>query len=256
MNYVYLESKYNEFFVADEAYEQIVQLVMAHKYCLHDSRNRHPYTPSNPCVGRNICLEHVLQKQPFLVFSGQVSVDTSQRRVYRFLDTKGMVYTAIEDSSDEARSSIADTLSYYGFTAPETVVSRGKSVTFYSHYATLYGDLHNASVIVLSYNHYSEKVKGLFLLYKGGTTKELTKRSDLYRRAEELVEASKDASGEYHIHGISHYGRFEADVYDVISQLESAVYDVTRKLQNGTFHKEKESDEEPLRKDHDPADSI
>ena len=256
MNYVYLDTKYNEFFVPDATYEQIVQLVMANKYCVSDYRNRHPFTPDNPCVGRNICLEHLLQKQPFLVFSGQAATDNSNRRLYRFLDTKGMVYTAIEDSSDEARSSIADTLSYYGFLAPETIVSRGKAVTFYSHYATLYGDLHNASVIVLSYNHYSEKVKGLFLLYKGGTTKELTKRSDLYRRAEELVEASKDASGEYHIHGNSHFGRFEADVYDVISQLESAVYDVTRKLQNVPFHKEEASDEEPLRKDHDPADSI
>ena len=70
------------------------------------------------------------------------------------------------------------------------------------------------------------------------------------------MEASKDASGEYHIHGNSHSGRFEADVYEVISQLESAFYDVTRKLQNGTFHKEEESDEEPLRKDNDTADSL
>jgi hypothetical protein len=233
VNYVYLDSKYNEFFVADEAYKQIVELVMAHKYCVSDYRHRHPFAKENPCVGKNICLEHLLQKQPHLVFSGQVATDSNAPRMYRFLDTKGMVYTSIEDSSEEAKQSIADTLFYYGFTPPETVVARGKAVTFYSHYATLYGDLHNASVIVLSYNHYSEKVKGLFLLYKGGKTVELTKRSDLYRRAEELVEASKDAAGEYHINGTSHFGRFEADVYEVISQLESAMYDVMRKLHTG-----------------------
>src|SRR5439155_12106768 len=126
---------------------------------------------------------------------------------------------------EEAGQSLDDTLTYYGFTPPKTITSRGKSVDFYSSYATLYGDLHTASVIVLSYNHYSEKVKGLFLLYKNGSPKELSKKSDLYTRAEELVEACKDANGNYHLNGNSHYSR-ESVLYEVISQLESAVYDV------------------------------
>src|SRR5438874_9664269 len=124
MNYIYLDSKYNEYCVDDETYSTIVSLVQQHKQCLHDYHNRHPFTPDNPCVGKNICLEHLLQKQPSLVFSGKITTDSSNRPIYRFLDRKGIVYTTIEDSSDEARSSIADTLSYYGFTAPETVVSR------------------------------------------------------------------------------------------------------------------------------------
>ena len=235
MNYVYLESKYNEFYLNDEAYAQIVAIVQANKYCMYDYRNRHPYTKDNPCVGKNICLEHLLQKQRNLTRLDVVG-SNADRSVYYFVDGQGYVYTSIEDSSDEARKDVLETLSYYGFTPPKTVESRGKRVDFYSHYATLHGDLRTASVIVMSYQQSSEKVKGLFLLYKGGQAVELQKRGDhktLYTKAEELVEATKDANNEYHIGGTSHYGRYESDTYEVISQLESALYDVTRKLQNG-----------------------
>src|SRR5438270_13173081 len=235
MNYVYLESKYNEFYLNDEAYAQVVAIVQANKYCMFDYRDRHPYTKENPCVGKNICLEHLLQKQRNLT-SLDVVATNADRPVYYFTDTQGYVYTSIEDSSDEARMDMSETLSLYGFTPPKTVESRGKMVDFYSHYATLHGDLRSASVIVMSYQQSSEKVKGLFLLYKGRPAVELHKRGDhkaLYTRAEALVEESKDANNEYHIGGTSHYGRYESDTYEVISQLESAVYDVTRKLQNG-----------------------
>ena len=232
MNYVYLESKYNEYFVSEEAYQQIVALVAAHKYCTYDYRNRHPYTQESPCVGKNICLEHLLLKQKNLSRLDVTGLTAENKAIYYFVDRQGYVYSSTEDSTEEAQRSIGDTLSYYGFTPPKTVESRGKSVSFSEYYATLHGDLTNASVIVLAYNQTTEKVKGLFLLYKNGPTKELNKRSDLYHRAEELVEARKDTHGEYHIGASSHFGRFESDIYEVISQLESALYDVTRKLQN------------------------
>ena len=233
MKYVFLDSKQNEFAVDDETYGAIVALIQTHKLCLFDYNNHHPYTEDNPCVGRNICLQHLLQKQKQLVFAGSLRVDDSNRRVYRFVDAKGMIYTSTEDRDDEAKQSTDETLTYYGFTPPTTVISRGKAVSFYAYYATLYGDLHNASVIVLSYHHYHEKVRGLFLLYKHGPTKELSKKSDLYTRADELVEATKDTQGYYHVGGSSHENKYEADTLEVISQLESAAYNVVLKLQNG-----------------------
>jgi hypothetical protein len=147
---------------------------------------------------------------------------------------QGYVYESTEDSSEQALRDVSETLTFYGFTPPKTVETRGKTVEFYSYYATLHGDLKTASVIVMSYSQASEKVKGLFLLYKNGKTIPLSKRGEhktLYTRAEELVEASKDTRGEYHVGGYSHYGRYDADTYHIISQLESAMYDVTRKLQ-------------------------
>ena len=233
MNHVYLNSTYNEFYVNETTYEQIVALVQANKHCTFDYHEIHPYTEDNPCVGRSICLTHWLKKHPNLVYAGEFRVEKDNSHTYTFLDKQGYVYTATEDSTQEMQRDVLATLAYYGFTPPDKVESRGKLVDFYSYYASLYGDLHSASVIVLSYQQQSEKVKGLFLLYKNGPAKMLLKRSDLYSKAVELVEASKDEHGEYHINGHSHYRFYEADVYDVVSQLESAMYDVTRRLQNG-----------------------
>src|SRR5438270_3798967 len=125
MNYVYLESKYNEFYLNDEAYAQVVAIVQANKYCMYDYRDRHPYTVDNPCVGKNICLEHLLQKQRNLTRLEVVGVRDNNASIYYFVDAHGYVYTSIEDSSDEARQDLSETLSYYGFTPPKTVESRG-----------------------------------------------------------------------------------------------------------------------------------
>ena len=53
MNSVYLDSKYNEYVVDDEAYQQIEAIVQANKHCLYDYQNRHRYTAENPCVGKS-----------------------------------------------------------------------------------------------------------------------------------------------------------------------------------------------------------
>jgi len=241
MNFVYLDTKYNEYYVDEETYATIGSLVQQHKCCLFDSRNRHPYTADNPCVGRNICLEHLLQKQPHLTRIEVVGATSENRSIYYFVDKQGFVYTSTEDRSDEAARSLDDTLTYYGFMPPKTITSRGKSVSFYSYYASLHGDLPTASVIVLSFNHTSEKVKGLFLLYKNGQPKEFSKKNDIYHQADALVEASKDAQGNYHLGGYAHYGKHESDTLAVISQLESAIYDVTLRLKNGQSRTDNQS---------------
>lgn len=124
-NYVYLDSKYNEYFVDDDTYATIVSLVQQHKHCLADLRNRHPYTADNPCVGRNICLAHLLQKQPYLTRIEVEGLTSDNRAIYYFVDKKGMVYISTENTSDEAGKSLDDTLTYYGFTPPKTIASRG-----------------------------------------------------------------------------------------------------------------------------------
>src|SRR5205814_1096177 len=113
VNYVYLDTKYNEYFVGDEAYQQIVAIVMANKYCLFDYHDRHPYTEENPCVGKNICLKHLLHKQRNLTKLQIVGVAESNRSIYYFTDEKGYLYTSNEDSSEEARRDVMETLSFY-----------------------------------------------------------------------------------------------------------------------------------------------
>jgi len=242
VKYIYLDYKNNEYVVDDESYETILLLVQAGKLCMYDHQDRHAYSLDNPCVGKGICLQHLLKKQSTLSVLDSPRVTEEGRHVYRFVDRKGYVYTTTEDSSDEANKSITDTLSYYGFTPPATIQGRGKSVPFYTCYASLYGDLPTASVIVLSYHHHSEHVKGLFLLYKNGSSKELQKRSDVYTRADQLVEATKDSQGQYHVNGYIHVSKYEVDTYEFVSQLESALYDVSCRLQNGN-HKENQDGE-------------
>jgi hypothetical protein len=73
-------------------------------------------------------------------------------------------------------------------------------------------------VIVLSYHHASEKVKGSFLLYKNGAPVDLKQRRELYTKAAKLVEASKDSEGYYHINGNVHAGHYESDIYEVVGK--------------------------------------
>src|SRR5436305_9764028 len=103
MNYVYLNNKYNEYLVDDETYRTIADLVKTHKLCLFTYHDRHPYTEDNPCVGRNICLEHLLQKQGNLTRIDVVGLTADNKSIYYFVDAKGYVYTSTEDSSDEAK---------------------------------------------------------------------------------------------------------------------------------------------------------
>src|SRR5579863_901204 len=185
MSTVYLDSKYT---VSDEAYAQIVAIVKANKLCIYHYRERHRYTPENPCVGREICLEHFLARHPNLTRLDKIEVNPDST-MYYFIDSQGYVYTSTEDSTtaeDVKRDTLA-TLTYYGYTTPDTVETRGKAVEFYAYYATLHGDLLTASVIVLSYHHASEKVKGSFLLYKNGDPVDLKQRRDLYTKASVLV---------------------------------------------------------------------
>src|SRR5436853_3555538 len=101
MSYVYLDSKYNEFYLDDEAYQQIVAIVKAHKLCMFDYRERHPYTKENPCVGKGMCLEHLLRKQPTLTHMEITWTTSDGAGVYYFTDEAGYVYTSTEDSSEE-----------------------------------------------------------------------------------------------------------------------------------------------------------
>lgn len=233
MKYVYLDSQHHEFVVDDASYETIAALVQAGKLCIHEWRTPHAYTLDNPCVAKNMCLQHLLMSQPNLAILDSPFTNKEGQHFYRFVDQQGYVWTSTEDVSTEASKDTSETLAYYRFTPPLKIEARGKSSDFHSYYATLFGDL-RGSVMVLSYYQFTEKVRGLYLLYKDGQSVELSRKSELYRRADALVEATKDANQQYHINGTSHYGKSEVDVFEVIAQLESAVYDVTRKLQSGS----------------------
>ncbi len=73
-----------------------------------------------------------------------------------------------------------------------------------------------------------------FLVYRGGTYNELTKKNGemklLLQRAQEAMEATKDEEGWYHVGSYPTKRPSEASLYEIISQMESAMYDVQVKL--------------------------
>jgi hypothetical protein len=116
------------------------------------------------------------------------------------------------------------------------VAYRDRTVAYNGYYATLFGHVDTASVIVLSFEKKSsETVKGQFLLYNDGTHKELAKRGEhksLFTRAQALLGATKDEAGYYHLpSGTTTSALYEEDSYPIISQLESAMFDVMCQFQ-------------------------
>lgn len=79
MKYVYLDGKHNEFIVDDESYAQIAQITQTGKLCIHEWREPHPYTLDNPCVAKNICLQHLLINQPNLTLLDSCKLRLSSR---------------------------------------------------------------------------------------------------------------------------------------------------------------------------------
>src|SRR4051812_46123542 len=124
MESVYLRYPSNEYSVSDDAYQQIVRLVNAHKLCL---KGRHPYSEDNPCVGRNLCQEHLLQQHSGMTFLGLLRTDYSGRRVYRYINKEGFIYTSTEDSSTELEKDLDETLAYHGFVPPKEVTYRDRT---------------------------------------------------------------------------------------------------------------------------------
>ncbi len=240
MKSVYLDYPSNEYYVDDVGFAAIFQLVKAHQLC---QKEKHPFSEENPCVGRNLCLQHLLQNHRSLTFLDVMRTDLYGRKIYRYLDKAGYIFTSTEDSSDDASKDLDESLNYHGFVPPKTVTFRDRTVEYNDYYATLFGNVNTASVIVMSFDKRgSETVKGQFLLYNDGTHKELAKRGEhkqLFTRSQALLEATKDTEGTYHLpNGSTTTLLTDEDCYPLISQLESAMFDVIRKIANATVPKE------------------
>jgi hypothetical protein len=121
MKSVYLNYSYDEYCVTDEGYQAILQLVKTHQLC---QKECHAFSEENPCVGKNLCLKHLLQTHHGLTFLDVLRTDLYGRKSYRYLDTAGYIFTSTEDSSDDVSRDLDETLRYHGFVPPKTVSYR------------------------------------------------------------------------------------------------------------------------------------
>jgi len=168
-----------------------------------------------------------------LTYIGSAEEDADGYQHFKFITDQGYVYTASTRYGDEARQDPHITLVHWQFPVPTFFVpSHGERVTLHPHSWQIYGDL-RASVVVIE-RAYDAKHTAVFLSYKGGEVKVLSKRDDelkdLFRQARDILEESKDESGFYHYAGALSKTLQTEWVYEIISLIAGAVYDVKRKL--------------------------
>jgi len=220
--------------VSDEGYEEIVALVMQYRRC---RKRGCTFSENNPVVVVNLCLGCFIEEHKELRYvSAFGEPDEEGRQTYKFLDDEGYVWFSIADRSDSPNKNLHETLTHWGFSVPAyyTHPKHGDHRLWPLNWR-IYGQIPTASVLVVE-NRYDSKLMATFLVYRGGTFKELTKKNGetklLLQRAQDAIAATKDAEGWYHVGQYPTKWISEAKLYEVISEMESAVYDGQVKLRN------------------------
>jgi len=103
--------------------------------------------------------------------------DEEGRQTYKFLDEEGYVWFSTADRSDSPNKNLLETLTHWGFSVPEyyTHPKHGDHRLWPLNWR-IYGQLSIASVLMVE-NRYDSKLTATFLVYRGGTYKELTKKN-------------------------------------------------------------------------------
>jgi len=216
---------YHEYVVSDVAYEQIVAIVEASEVCKGCSK---PFTKENPKVAEHTCLSCLLKREAnkHLHFVGLVSA-TQYGDTYSFVDPKGYIYLSYS-TSDKVELSHCQTIKHWGFPVPAILQHGEKEHQLDPYYWYIYGDFTKNAVIVIDYHEsYGEHLHVAFIVGKHGSIVEINRRKGdiqkLFKRAREKAEATKDASGAYHLaDGITTYQLYDSNLYSIISDLLSA----------------------------------
>ncbi len=222
--------------VSDEGYTALVALVNQHRVCSRCSASYGTDLPiHNPMVVENTCLGCVIQQHPHLTFAGPVGEpDAEGYQWFEFLDTNGYVYLSSSRYSDEPRTDTYQTLAHWGFSVPTVYTPfRGEEVRLQTNNWYVYGDVVEASALVIE-RSYDAKHSCVFLSYKGGGYRELTKRDaemkSLLEQAKDIIEESKDKDGWYQLGSYPTKYIRDSVLYQVVSQIASAIYDVKCRL--------------------------
>ncbi len=236
MKFISLDRRASELAISDDGYEQVLALIQASLVC---GKCQLPYTEDNPCVGSNLCLSCLLVKQSQLTFMGRGMAPDGREGepTYWFVDENGYVFLAVAGLSTEAERSIYHTLQHWDFPVPTDYVGPKGETKLWQSYWNIYGQVNQASVVVIEYSqNYGDRLRVAFLSHKNSVCKELTKKDPegkrLLKQAREMVEATKDAEGYYHVNGSEVSQLLDTHTYGIISALESAVYNVQLSFTN------------------------
>ncbi len=215
----------NPISITTNAYEQIQAMIEANRACNSCGAT---FTEENPRVALNKCLKCVLDKHHGYTYKGLAHAG-SYGNYYAFLDSDGYVYTTYQNSDDNnPQKSDYDTLQYYGFPTLTSYTYKGEEKALDISYWNIYGNFRENDVIVLTYHHSYAGLSLVFLSCKDGTITEMNRRMkefrDLFKRAKDIGEATKDDKGYYHVGDYASSNLYESHLYMIISDIATKEY--------------------------------
>jgi hypothetical protein len=225
---LYLDSSHRNVTISPEGYQKILELLKEIKACKECVNY---YSPENPNVAGNMCLQCFSAKHASLTFVGLLdptaSTEPAANPKYLFLSKKdGHAYTStagpgVTDSASEDKEL---TLRYWQFPQPTEGVWNGETVKLGEYVWFIYGDVRTDDIIMIQ-----KKEKFFFFVKRGGPAIQLSKRKEMHRsmlaEARAQLEATRRADGNYYFHGEIHYVIHDGDVYRQIIQLVNAERD-------------------------------
>lgn len=225
MKSVYLDYRGREWTITDDAYEQIAEIIRASLVC---STCGNGYTEDSPQVAQNTCLSCFLLREQRHGITFIDQVDTQ----FRFIDPHGDIRLS-DINSAESRVSVAETIRYHGFPLPQTIILEGEAKVLNPWYWQIHGEKTRSCVVLQHGSNYGSETY-LFLACKNGSYVELNKRKrahrELFQRAENQIDASRESGGYYNINGRRFYGKYESTTYEVLAEISSIEFDVSGKV--------------------------
>jgi len=176
--------------ITPEAFERIQAIVATERIC---SLGNHRYTPENPMVAENVCLQcflqHIDSPARYMSYIGEVTNEHAERSGYKisqFIDRRGYIHLALSwyGFRQTLDCSIPDTLAYHGFLVPTSHEKNGKvSPLRHDNWRAIYGDFRKKEyteeenpVVMATYHDRYESLDLVYLLYRNGTFVEFTNR--------------------------------------------------------------------------------
>ena len=194
--------------ISDEAFEQITAIVLANKVC---EECRKPYTPDNPNVELNRCLQCFLRyyENKGFTFLKLYEVGKSGDAIYWFLDPFNLIYYT-NSTSREPQKSDHYTLLYWNFPVPQTWQDGEATKEIIHWHWSIYGNPKTDAVLLITNSlEYGSTRSVDFLTWRGtDKTLQIDRRKGEGRRlfllAKKRIEATNDGHG-YHFEGHTFY---------------------------------------------------
>ena len=189
--------------ISDSAYAEIAAIVKRNRVCEGCGK---PYTPDNPNVAVNRCLNCFLHSNAHQGFTYVTFYGTNQHgdEIHWFLDPFNLIHYTHSTSRD-AQQSDYYTLLYWGFPVPETWQDGQETKQVNNWHWSFYGDPKADQVLVIHNTiDYGSDRSFDFLSYRDGRTVQIDRKRGEGRRlflaAKKRIEATHDGHG-YHVDG-------------------------------------------------------